>query len=48
MFTIKNLFFSMWDLKPFSICTLCSQEKINVFSMWDKNSFWFKYFNLKG
>ena len=37
----------MWDLKPFSIYTLCSQEKNYVFSMWDKKYFWFKYFNLK-
>jgi len=26
----------MWDLKPISIYTLCSQEKSYVFSMWDK------------
>ena len=37
----------MWDLKPFSIYTLCSQERSNVFSMWDKKRLWFKYFNLK-
>jgi hypothetical protein len=29
----------MWDLKPFSIYTLCSQEKNYVFSMWDKKNF---------
>jgi hypothetical protein len=43
-----NFFFQMWDLKLISIYTLCSQEKSYVFSMWDKKSFWFKYFNLKG
>jgi len=37
----------MWDLKPFSIYTLCSQGKSYVFLMWDKNLFWFKYFNLE-
>jgi hypothetical protein len=26
----------MWNLKSFSIDTLCSQEKNYVFSMWDK------------
>jgi len=25
----------MWDLKPISIYTLCSQEKSYLFSMWD-------------
>jgi hypothetical protein len=41
--------FLMWDLKPFNLYTLCSQEKKScVFSMWDKKYFWFKYFNLKG
>jgi len=29
----------MWDLKPFSIYTLCSQEKSYVFSMWDLKLF---------
>jgi hypothetical protein len=29
----------MWDLKPFRIYTLCSQEKSYVFSMWDKKLF---------
>jgi hypothetical protein len=37
----------MWDLKTFSIYTLCSQEKNYIFSMWNKKPFWFKYFNLK-
>jgi hypothetical protein len=32
-------FFQMWDLKPISIYTLCSQEKNYVFSMWDKKLF---------
>jgi len=32
-------FFPMWDLKPISIYTLCSQEKSHVFSMWDKKPF---------
>ena len=32
----------MWDLKPFSIYTLCSQEKNYVFLMWD-NFFLFHY-----
>jgi hypothetical protein len=32
-------FFLMWDLKPISIYTLCSQEKNYVFSMWDKKLF---------
>jgi hypothetical protein len=41
-------FFQMWDLKHISIYTLYSQEKSHVFSMWDKKTFWFKYFNLKG
>jgi hypothetical protein len=27
----KYFIFSMWDLKPFSIYTLCSQEKNYVF-----------------
>jgi len=27
--------FSMWDMKPFRIYTLCSHEKNYVFSMWD-------------
>jgi len=38
----------MWDLKHFRIYTLCSQEKSYVFSMGDKKTFLFKYFNLKG
>jgi len=38
----------MWDLKLFSIYTLCSQEKNYVYLMWDEKNFWFKYFNLKG
>jgi hypothetical protein len=29
----------MWDLKPSSIYTLCSQEKNYVFSMWGLKSF---------
>ena len=29
----------MWDLKPISIYTLCSQEKNYIFSMWDKKLF---------
>jgi len=29
----------MWDLKPFRIYTLCSQEKNYGFSMWDKKFF---------
>jgi len=28
----------MWDLKPFSIYTLCSREK-SYFLMWDLKSF---------
>jgi hypothetical protein len=28
----------MWDLKPFRIYTLCSQEKHYIFSMWDLKS----------
>jgi hypothetical protein len=28
----------MWDLKPISIYTLCSQEKNYIFSMWDLKS----------
>jgi len=32
-------FFQIWDLKPISIYTLCSQEKNYVFSMWDKKLF---------
>jgi hypothetical protein len=32
-------FFQMWDLKPISIYTLCSQEKSHVFSTWDKKIF---------
>ena len=35
----KNHVFSMWDLKPINIYTLCSQEKNHVFSMWDKKPF---------
>ena len=27
----KKVIFSMWDLKPFRIFTLCSQEKNYVF-----------------
>jgi len=46
--TRPNFFFQMWDLKPISIYTLYFQEKSHVFSMWDKKTFWFKYFNLKG
>jgi len=33
------MIFSMWDMKPFSIYTLCSQEKNHVFPMWDKKPF---------
>jgi hypothetical protein len=29
----------MWDLKPFNIYNICSQEKNYVFSMWDKKKF---------
>jgi len=29
----------MWDLKPISVYTLCSNEKNHVFSMYDKNHF---------
>ena len=29
----------MWDLKPFRIYTLFSQEKNYIFSMWDKKRF---------
>jgi hypothetical protein len=29
----------MWDLKPFRLYILCSQEKSYVFSMWDKKPF---------
>jgi hypothetical protein len=36
----------MWNLKPFSIYTLCSQKQNYVFSMWNKKKL-FKYFNLK-
>jgi hypothetical protein len=32
-------FFQMWDLKPISIYTLCSQEKNHVFSMYNKKPF---------
>jgi hypothetical protein len=32
----KKVTFSMWDLKPFYIYTLYSQEKNYVFSMWAK------------
>ena len=38
MFPRKS-YFSMWDLKPFLIYTLCLQEKNYVFSMWDKKLF---------
>jgi hypothetical protein len=40
----------MWNSKHFRIYTLCSQEKSNVFLMWDKKLFDLnnKYFNLKG
>jgi hypothetical protein len=38
----------MWDLKPFSIYTLCSQEKSYVFFQYGiKKHIWFKYFNLE-
>ena len=29
----KSYIFSMWDLKSFSICTLCSQEKSYFFNV---------------
>ena len=29
----------MWGLKPFNIYILCSQEKNNMFLMWDKKNF---------
>ena len=35
----KKVIFSIWDLKPFSIYTLCSQEKNYIFLMWDKKLF---------
>ena len=28
----------MWDSKPFSIYTLCSQENSYAFLMWDKKN----------
>jgi hypothetical protein len=34
-----NFFKKIWDLKPISIYSLCSQEKSHVFLMWDKKSF---------
>jgi len=38
----KKIIFSMWDLNPFRIYTLCSQEKSYIFSMCDKKIL--KYF----
>jgi len=35
----KIIIFLIWDLKPFRIYTLCSQEKKYVFSMWNKKLF---------
>jgi hypothetical protein len=35
----KKVIFSMWDLNPFRIYTLCSQEKSYIFSMCDKKKF---------
>ena len=35
----SNFFKKIWDLKPISIYSLCSQEKSHVFLMWDKKSF---------
>jgi uncharacterized membrane protein (UPF0127 family) len=32
----NKIIFSMWDLKPFHIYTLCSQENNYVCSMWGK------------
>jgi len=29
----KKIIFSMWDLKPFSIYSLCSQEKSYLFNV---------------
>jgi hypothetical protein len=39
MFPRKKVIFSMCDLKPFCIYTLCSQEKSYVFSIWDLKPF---------
>jgi hypothetical protein len=38
----------IWNPLVYNYIYSMSQEKSHVFSMWDKKTFWFKYFNLKG